>query len=123
MSNYSDKLKDPRWQKKRLEIMQRDNFQCISCGDRESTLNIHHAVPYRKDTEPWEYENDELTTLCDDCHSQISEIIKNCITIIMGRCWGADSAGETLKIIEEIDGMNPYQLNATWKIIEAAKRM
>jgi hypothetical protein len=26
---YSDKLKDPRWQKKRLQIMERDNWCCL----------------------------------------------------------------------------------------------
>ena len=28
MSDYVEKLKDPRWQRKRLEIMQRDGFRC-----------------------------------------------------------------------------------------------
>jgi len=27
MSAYSEKLKDPRWQKKRLEVFQRDGFR------------------------------------------------------------------------------------------------
>ncbi len=27
---YASKLKDPRWQKKRLEILQRDDFACQS---------------------------------------------------------------------------------------------
>lgn len=39
---YSEKLKDPRWQKKRLEILNRDEFACRFCGDNKSTLNVHH---------------------------------------------------------------------------------
>lgn len=67
MSNYSDLLKDPRWQKKRLQIMERDNFQCQICGDIDSTLNIHHLW-YKQGVPPWEYENKHLVTLCETCH-------------------------------------------------------
>lgn len=67
---YWDKLKDPRWQKKRLEILNRDEFRCVICGDDESTLNVHHGF-YRKDLEPWEYPSESLHTLCETCHGQI----------------------------------------------------
>lgn len=73
MPNYSELLKDPRWQKKRLEILQRDNFTCLLCSDTESTLHIHHQK-YAK--LPWEVENKFLYTLCCDCHTFI-ERIKN----------------------------------------------
>lgn len=62
---YSEKLKDPRWQKKRLEIMQRDGFKCHSCGAEDKTLHVHHT---RYSGEPWEAENRCLVTLCVDCH-------------------------------------------------------
>ena len=122
-NDFFDQYKDPRWQKKRLEIMQRDEFMCVSCQDNGSTLNVHHAVPYRKDTKPWEYEEHELITLCEDCHNNISETIETCRKIIMGRCWGVDSAMEMLKILLQIDGMNPFQLNAAWKIIKECKNL
>jgi hypothetical protein len=69
MSNktYSEKLKDPRWQKKRLEILQRDNWTCISCGGAKNTLHVHHKY-YTYGNEPWEYSNDVLVTLCEHCH-------------------------------------------------------
>ena len=63
--NYSDKLKNPKWQKKRLEIMQRDGFACKYCGDAESPLNVHH-FEYGK--EPWDVEDKALITLCERCH-------------------------------------------------------
>lgn len=69
--NYSDKLKDPRWQKKRLEIMQRDGFACQLCGDNKiAALTVHHKE-YKKNTDPWDYDNDQLITLCEDCHKKI----------------------------------------------------
>jgi hypothetical protein len=64
---YSDKLRDPRWQKKRLEIMQRDEFSCQLCGDTESPLNVHHYF-YEKNNEPWDYNSEDLVTVCESCH-------------------------------------------------------
>ena len=64
---YSDKLRDPRWQKKRLEIMQRDDFKCKKCGDKDSTLNVHHRY-YIWGKDPWDYPDEVLITVCSDCH-------------------------------------------------------
>lgn len=67
MSSYFEKLKDPRWQRKRLEAMEVKDFTCECCGDASSTLNVHHKA-YFKGREPWEYEADQLTVLCELCH-------------------------------------------------------
>ena len=65
---YAEKLLDPRWQKLRLEVFQRDNFTCQKCGDSSKTLNAHHSF-YRKESEgPWDYLPHEVITLCVDCH-------------------------------------------------------
>lgn len=71
-TDYSKKLRDPRWQKKRLEIMQRDEFTCQSCFDSESTLNVHHTY-YTKGNEPWDYPTGSLVTLCEYCHQEETE--------------------------------------------------
>jgi hypothetical protein len=67
---YYEKLRDPRWQRKRLEIMQRDKFQCRECKSESSTLNVHHFW-YDKGAEPWEYDNGVLITLCEGCHKEL----------------------------------------------------
>lgn len=64
---YSEKLRDPRWQRKRLEVMQRDDFACQFCEAKDKTLNVHH-VEYIKGREPWEYDNLYLITVCEECH-------------------------------------------------------
>lgn len=64
---YGEKLLDPRWQQKRLQIFQRDKFQCRRCGTKEKTLHLHHYI-YEKGKEPWEAQDISLITLCTDCH-------------------------------------------------------
>ena len=71
MSTYSMKLKDPRWQKRRLEVFNRDDWTCQECGSKTKTLNVHHKS-YIYGLEPWEYEDDYLVTVCEVCHSMLS---------------------------------------------------
>lgn len=65
--NYKDQIKHPKWQKRRLEIMEKDSFTCQICGDTTTTLNVHHLT-YHKDRDIWDYEDWELITLCECCH-------------------------------------------------------
>lgn len=76
MSNYSDLLKHPNWQKKRLLILERDNWTCQSCGDKESMLHVHH-FRYLPNNKPWEYSDEFLITLCQYCHKEEEEFIKS----------------------------------------------
>lgn len=71
---YAEKLKDPRWQRKRLYILDRDNFTCIYCGDSSSTLHVHHKKYFG---EPWEAEDKELETCCQFCHKVIEQCKKD----------------------------------------------
>jgi hypothetical protein len=71
---YSEKLKDPRWQKKRLEIFKRDKFTCQLCTDKENTLVVHHKK-YINGKEPWDYKNEFLITLCEKCHEKLKDKI------------------------------------------------
>ena len=84
MSNYASKLRDPRWQKKRLEIIQRDGFACCACKAKDHPLNVHHGF-YARGVNPWEYSDDTLWTLCEDCHGMIqacTELIHSRIAMV-----------------------------------------
>ncbi|HLF52778.1 hypothetical protein [Flavobacterium sp.] len=72
MSTYWEKLKDPRWQKKRLEILYRDDWKCVVCDNKKTTLHVHHFY-YIRGKNPWEYPAEHLKTLCVDCHSYYHE--------------------------------------------------
>lgn len=76
IKTYSEKLRDPRWQKKRLEILQTANFACQECGSQKKTLHVHHRF-YEKGKAPWEYDNLNLQCLCKDCHSEKEKLLKN----------------------------------------------
>jgi len=65
---YANLLLDPRWQKRRLEIMARDGWKCLACGSHYKTLTVHH-VGYIAGMKPWEYDDAMLETLCVDCHN------------------------------------------------------
>lgn len=67
MSSYSDLLRDPRWQKKRLYIFERDKFSCTNCHNGSIELQIHH-LDYLPGIKPWDYPDDMLKTLCRVCH-------------------------------------------------------
>jgi len=70
--DYNEFLKNPRWQKMRLEILERDNWTCRNCGNTEEMLMVHHTY-YAKGKRPWEYPAESLITLCHYCHSDIHD--------------------------------------------------
>ena len=41
MNTYSQLLRDPRWQKLRLEVLSLHKWACDVCGETQSTLHVH----------------------------------------------------------------------------------
>lgn len=68
--SYSEQLKDPRWQMRKTEILNRDEYTCQLCGNKKNTLHVHHKR-YIKNRLPWEYGDNDLITLCEKCHQNI----------------------------------------------------
>ncbi len=64
---WLEQYKHPNWQKKRLEVLERDKFTCCHCEEKEKTLHVHHKW-YQKGKKVWEYPNVCFITLCDECH-------------------------------------------------------
>lgn len=64
---YKDKLKHPKWQKTRLQVLERDSFKCCACGDKDNMLHVHHKY-YEKGKDPWDYDLSCFLTLCEKCH-------------------------------------------------------
>ena len=66
---YSEKLKMPAWQKRRLEVLQKDSWKCTICSNDKIELQVHH-LDYLPGFDPWEYPDDMLKTLCIVCHDK-----------------------------------------------------
>ncbi len=65
--NYFQLLKHPKWQEKRLRVMENAGFECVYCGSSDKTLNVHHRY-YLKGKKPWEYPDEHFDCLCEVCH-------------------------------------------------------
>lgn len=61
---------DPRWQRVRLRVMERDEFACKCCGSADRELQVHHLA-YAKGKRIWEANDADLITLCHHCHSLV----------------------------------------------------
>jgi len=73
MSSYSSKLRYPRWQKKRLEILEAAGWKCQRCKCETKELQCHHLI-YRKGVNPWDYFEGEIVALCNDCHKIVTDL-------------------------------------------------
>jgi hypothetical protein len=89
-TTYSEKLESPLWQRKRLEVLQRDGWACLKCRSTNNTLHVHHKT-YEYGKEPWDYPNENFETLCKFCHQKehkprpiavlVGEIVEKPITV------------------------------------------
>jgi len=117
-SDYSKQLLDPRWQKKRLDVMQRDNFCCQLCGDNESTLNIHHTH-YIYGKKPWEYDISTLKTLCENCHKEITQYKKEAERLIEEYSWLGSK--NMIKVMKHASDLFPNDIDMLCDLSEIIK--
>lgn len=66
--SYLGDLNNPKWIKKRNQILKRDKYTCTVCGSKQN-LQVHHTFYYKHLVAPWEYPNNSLLTICHDCHN------------------------------------------------------
>lgn len=113
MKTYSELLQDPRWQRKRLQIMDRDGWKCRQCNEDRLSLHVHH-IQYEKGRLPWEYPDSNLITLCFKCHDEKHK--KHSGTIVM------DGPVEPLyNFLESVKPINVRQLELLQQIDIADK--
>jgi len=74
MQTYGEQLRDPRWQRVRLQALEAAGWCCSRCRDTRSTLHVHHRV-YRR-IAPWEYDLAELEVLCSKCHHEKHDFLR-----------------------------------------------
>ncbi len=64
---YEKHIASPAWKRKRLQRIKLDNGQCRLCGSPDN-LEVHHKWTSGYKNIPNESVEDDLTTLCRDCH-------------------------------------------------------
>ena len=64
---YSEKLREPRWQRRRLELFASAGWKCQECGSTTRNLQAHHCS-YAPLIEPWDLPDSVMMVLCEVCH-------------------------------------------------------
>lgn len=107
--SYAEQLRHPFWQRKRLQVLERDGWSCTTCGARETTLHVHHKR-YIKGRQVWEYELDDLVSFCENCHASdhsarelLDEMLSRSTTL-QTPAWIAGVVGGLLYGSYSIDG-------------------
>lgn len=85
--SYADQIKHPKWQKRRLEMLDEASFTCSACGATEKTLHVHHKR-YVKGRQIWEYSDTELEVLCEDCHGVAHDLKDRLARVLLGKFMG-----------------------------------
>lgn len=69
---YKQQLADPRWKKRRKQVLSHKGNKCELCGSTKS-LHIHHKR-YIQGKYAWEYKMKDLLVLCECCHEKVHGI-------------------------------------------------
>ena len=99
MRHSAKVTRGPRWKALRMQVLDRDDWQCVQCGERRG-LEIDHIEPVR-DRPDLAFTLSNLQTLCGRCHAR-----KTRIEIGLGR---PDPAREAWKKLVRQTGRNPIE--------------
>lgn len=106
MMTYQQQIKHPDWQRKRLEVLEINDYQCQMCAAKDQTLHVHHPY-YRRGAMIWEYETVDLMCLCHKCHKEthaIDERIKKSLSFL-----GAETKMQILGYIHSMSMSVPQE--------------
>jgi hypothetical protein len=110
---YSQKLKDPRWQRRRLQVLEAANWKCERCEAADKTLHVHHNF-YRSKSEPWEYPSHAFAALCEECH-ELAEVdrreLQSCIESIYEAEFAAVNLHSALGLLKGLRMFNALGIN------------
>lgn len=80
--DYREEAKTVEWQRKSGEIKERDDYTCFLCGSKDKFVHVHHRY-YDGRLHYWEYPDDSLVTLCEDCHAEEHSISSDKNSVII----------------------------------------
>lgn len=79
--NYEEQLQTKQWDVRRRQILERDDHCCQDClrgKNKRLPLELHvHHKSYINGLMAWEYSDDYLITLCDECHQKVHGLLED----------------------------------------------
>ena len=92
---------DERWKERAAQIRELDNHKCAMCGAKDVELHVHHLSYPPPPFHIWDSADNELVTLCKDCHEKVHEGGKRPMllpdrTLICERMYVTDNRGERM---------------------------
>lgn len=88
---YNQLLSDNRW--KALSVkLRRERPYCELCRkpDTDVTTQVHHGF-YNRDLKPWEYPEESLWVLCEECHAAMDKVRRE-MAVLFGHLHPAKAA-------------------------------
>ena len=119
MTTYAQQLRDPRWQKRRLEVLDRDEWTCRHCGDAKSELHVHH-LRYAAGKKPWDYGPEDLRTLCKECHDDATRATRAAREILYNML--SEDADLTYDLLNAVEGFLVFSGEASAAVIDIASQ-
>lgn len=109
--------RDPRWQKIRLRIFERDDWKCRKCGATGNSLQVHHKK--YEGAMPWETSDRYLVTLCDGCHERVTELQRETRDILAEV--PVDQMAAVVDVLRHAGGMAPDPLRLALDFLNATR--
>ncbi|MBS3885606.1 MAG: HNH endonuclease [Dethiobacter sp.] len=75
--------KNPKWIRKRAVILRRDGYVCRECrrfGKTKEATTVHYILPAEERSD-LAWENDNLLSLCGNCHDAMHDRNNNTLTV------------------------------------------
>ena len=66
MTSFAAKFKDPRWLRRREEIIAAADYQCQDCGATDTDALDVHICYFEQGREPWEYPDEAYRCVCTE---------------------------------------------------------
>ena len=112
---YFESLKDPRWREKRKIILRRDKNVCTKCGKSGVILEVHHTH-YKNGLMAWEYEDKDLTSLCNQCHEDLTNNVRLAHQVCVSMINSNEKEKSFMFLLEMIDDMDMDYFDALCRV-------
>jgi hypothetical protein len=118
---YSEKLQDPRWQKRRAEILERDRSTCTLCQKTDGEMHVDHLW---YEGQPWEAPDEALRTVCAQCHWDVSPKQRAQRKELLRQVYTAFDAHELTELLRQVyTAFDAHELTELFHFVETFRHL